>query len=136
MALNKAQRRYNRAVLITMAGYMFTLFGVMIYADRTPLRGVGGAAIGILPALPVIAVFWIMWRYLNEERDEYLRHRATRQALIASGFMLSIATAWGFLENFDIVPHAPAYYAAVLWFFGLGVGSCVNVLTRSRGEEA
>jgi hypothetical protein len=41
---------------------------------------------------------------------------------------------WGFLENFDLVPHVDAFYIAVLWFGGLALGSCVNaVLLRRQG---
>jgi hypothetical protein len=36
---------------------------------------------------------------------------------------------WGFLENFDLVPHVDAFYIAPLWFFGLGLGSLYNWLT-------
>ncbi len=36
---------------------------------------------------------------------------------------------WGFLENMKLVPHVDAFYIAVLWFVGLGVGSLVNYLT-------
>ena len=33
---------------------------------------------------------------------------------------------WGFLENFHLVPHVDAFYVAVLWFVGLGIGSVYN----------
>ena len=46
-----------------------------------------------------------------------------RQTLWATGFALSVATIWGFLENFDLVGHVDAYYVAVLWFVGLGLGA-------------
>ena len=52
-----------------------------------------------------------------------------RQTLWASGFALSVATVWGFLENFDLVEHVDAYSVAIVWFFGLGVGGIVNKLT-------
>ena len=52
-----------------------------------------------------------------------------RQTLWATGFALSVATVWGFLESFDLVGHIDAYYIAVLWFGGLGLGSCMNKLT-------
>ena len=64
-----------------------------------------------------------MGRYLVEEQDEYVRMLMVRQTLWASGFALSVATIWGFLESFDLVGHVDAYYIAVLWFVGLGVGS-------------
>ena len=83
----------------------------------------------ILPALPIIGIFAAIGRYLVEEQDEYVRMLMVRQTLWASGFALSVATIWGFLESFDIVGHVDAYYVAVLWFGGLGIGACINKLT-------
>lgn len=135
MTMNKAQRRYTRSVLILMLAYMLILFGVISYHNNHPLHGVLGYVAGVMPALPVIGVFFVLGRYLVEERDEYLRAQTAQQSLIATGFAMSVATAWGFLENFDLVPHVYAYYAAILWFAGLGVGSCVNkLLARGAGE--
>ena len=83
----------------------------------------------VLPALPIIGIFAAIGRYLVEEQDEYLRMLMVRQTLWASAFALSVATVWGFLESFDMVGHVEAYYVAVLWFGGLGVGACINKLT-------
>lgn len=135
MAMNKAQKRYVRSVIILMTGYVLILFGVVSYHNNQPLHGALGYLAGLLPALPVIGVFFVLGRYLVEESDEYLRAQTVRQSLIATGFAMSIATAWGFLENFDLVPHVYSYYAAILWFAGLGVGGCVNTLLARGGGE-
>jgi len=133
MVMNRAQKRYSVSVMLLMAGYVLILLGVVAYHDNHPLHGPLGYVAGLLPAFPVIGVFFVLGRYLVEERDEYLRMQVTRQALIATGFAMSIATAWGFLENFDLVPHVYAYYAAILWFAGLGLGSCINKFAAMRG---
>jgi hypothetical protein len=70
-----------------------------------------------------------MGRYLVDEQDEYVRMLTVRQTLWATGFALSIATVWGFLESFDMVGHIESYYVATLWFGGLGFGSLMNRLT-------
>jgi len=36
---------------------------------------------------------------------------------------------WGFLESFNLVEHVDAYSVAIVWFFGLAVGSIINKLT-------
>jgi hypothetical protein len=56
-----------------------------------------------------------------------------RQTLWASGIALSLATVWGFLENFEVVGHIDAYYVAILWFAGLGIGGLINKLTLGDG---
>ena len=124
-----AQRRYNRSVLLLCTAYALILFGVITFFRNSAPTGVSAYAAAILPALPIIGVFVAMGRYLSAERDEYIRMLTVRQTLWATGFALSVATIWGFLENFDLVGHVDAYYVAVLWFGGLGIGSCMNRLT-------
>ena len=124
-----AWKRYNwRVVWLSLlyAGALLTT----VYAFKHHLL-TGGAAYGaaILPALPIIGIFVAIGRYLIEEDDEYVRMLMVRQTLWASGFALSVATAWGFLESFDLVGHVDAFYIAVLWFGGLGLGACINRLT-------
>jgi hypothetical protein len=116
------------------------VYVALLFGSKSAFELVAGTpllayALAILPALPVIGVFWAMARLLVEEQDEYLRSEMVRQSLIATGFALSVATAWGFLEAFDLVPHIDAYFVAILWFAGLGVGSFVNRMMRPALEE-
>lgn len=131
MARSAAQRRYVRTTILLMTGYGFILFGVTAFFVNGAPTGVSAYLAALLPALPVIGVFYAIGRYLSEETDEYIRMLEVRKALIATGFALSIATAWGFLENFELVPHVYAYWAAILWFGGLGLGQCVNKFAAS-----
>ena len=138
MHANSAQRRYNRRVLVLMGAYVVVLVGVVSYAKgHLPLQGAGGVVLALLPALPIIGVFGAMARYLIEERDEYIRNRFVFQALVATGLTLSLCTAWGFLENFGVAPHAYGYYAAMLWFGAQGMvalGYCLQGLLGGRGR--
>jgi hypothetical protein len=108
---------------------MLILFGVITFFKNGHPAGLSAYAAAVLPALPIVGIFFAMGRYLIDEQDEYVRMLVVRQTLWASGFALSIATVWGFLENFDLVGHVDAYYAAVLWFAGLGIGALMNKLT-------
>ena len=134
MAKSPAIKRYNRRVIALSLIYAALLFGAVYLFVHHLLSGPIAYVAAVLPALPIIGIFVVIGRYLVEESDEYLRDQFVRQALIATGFALSIATAWGFLENFDLVPHVYAYYAAILWFAGLGIGAGVNKLQAMRGE--
>lgn len=126
MARGHAISRYNRAVVILSIGYVALLFAAQISIGRFGLSGPIGYLVAILPSVPIIGIFGAIGRYLVEEEDEYLRLLTARQTLVASGFALSIATAWGFLESFDLAGHFDAYWIAVIWFVGLGVGALVN----------
>lgn len=125
-------RRYNTAVIVLSAAYALVLFA-SVYAFRHGLvAGPLAWPVAVLPALPIVGIFVAIGRYLVQEHDEYLRMLMVRQTLWASGFALTIATIWGFLESFGLVAHVESYAVAVLWFGGLGLGSCVNRLTYGR----
>lgn len=119
-------RRYTFRILGFGLVYAALLVGAML-AMKQPWapRGVGAWAIAILPALPIIGMIWTIGRLIVETDDEYQRFLFVKQTLIATGLTLAIATAWGFLENFDLAPHLPGFYVTVLWFAMIGVGGCI-----------
>ncbi|MFL6862711.1 MAG: hypothetical protein ACJ8DZ_06905 [Allosphingosinicella sp.] len=128
-----AMRRYNRRVLWLSALYGLFLIGAVYAFNRHLLSGAPAYGAALLPALPIIGIFAAIGGYLVEEQDEYVRMLMVRQTLWASGFALSAATIWGFLESFDLVGHVESFYVAVLWFGGLGLGACMNKLTVAKG---
>jgi hypothetical protein len=131
MLTNAAIRRYNRRVLVLGTVYALLLFAILYLLKRGALHG-PLAYLGVLPALPLIGTILALGRYIVEETDEYLRMLMVRQALIASGVVLSITTTWGFLEIVGLVPHIPAYFTAVFWFGGLWIGWGYNIATMRR----
>ncbi|WP_375392272.1 hypothetical protein [uncultured Sphingomonas sp.] len=133
IAHTPAVRRYTRRVLALSVVYALVLVGAVSLFKYRPPAGVLGWLVAIAPGLPIVGIFAAIGRYIVEETDEYLRMQVTRQSLVATGFALSLATIWGFLEDFGLMPHIPAYHVAVVWFAGLGVGGCVNWWLERRG---
>jgi hypothetical protein len=122
-------KRYNwRVIWLSLLYGAFLLPAVYGFKHQLVPHSVAWL-VAILPALPIIGIFVAIGRYLVEEQDEYVRMLMVRQTLWASGFALSVATVWGFLENFGLVGHVEAYYISVLWFFGLAIGGIANKLT-------
>lgn len=133
MARSLARKRYNMAVLGCSTGYAAALFGATSYFNNHPgTHSTVAYFAATVPAILIIGIFVAIGRYLVEERDEFVRMLMVRQTLVASGFALSIATIWGFLESFGLAPHVEAYWLAVIWFGGLGIGACINKLTLGR----
>lgn len=130
-----AMRRYTVRLAIAMTAYLITLAAAVILVRDGDVTGPLAWGLAILPGLSVASVFWVYGRLLVEEIDEYQRMLLVRQSLVATGFALSIATVWGFLETFGLVPHMDAFYIAVLWFVGLGVGGCWNRLADARAGD-
>ena len=127
-----ALRRYAVRLTLAMIAYVATLGVALRLVGGGLVAGLPAYLLALLPGAAIAGVFWAAGRLLVEEKDEYLRMLMVRQALVATGFTLTIATMWGFLEHFHLVPHVEAFYIAVLWFAGLGVGSCSNWLALRR----
>src|SRR5215213_10820497 len=129
MAMNSAHKRYQWRLIWLSLLYAAFLIGAVYGFKHNLLTGTVAYIAAVLPALPIIGIFAAMGRYLVDEQDEYVRMLMVRQTLWASGFALSVATVWGFLENFDLVEHVDAYSVAIMWFIGLGLGAGINKLT-------
>jgi hypothetical protein len=76
--------------------------------------------------IPIIGMIVTMARLLVEETDEYQRMRIVRASLVATGLLLAIASVWGFLEMFELVPHVWAWAAFPVWAVGLALGQLAN----------
>ena len=132
-ARSSAGRRYNiRVICLSLVYAAFLVVAVYGFEHQLvpgPLR----YFVAMQPAFQIIGIFGAIGRYLVEEQDEYVRMLMVRQTLWASAFALSIATTWGFLDNFGLVGHVDAYWIAILWFLGLGLGGIYNKLALGDG---
>jgi hypothetical protein len=127
--------RYNTRFLLATFGYIVGLLIAMaIYNDGMP-SGPLAYAVSLLPTLPALAMIFVMGRYLVEETDEYLRHRASLSAIIGLGVVLVLGTVWGFLETFDLVPHVWAWWVVPAWAMGLGIGQGIIMRSEKAGED-
>ena len=133
LARTPAWKRYNWRVVWLSLAYAVILISAVYGFKRHLFAGPGAYLVAALPALPIIGIFGAIGRYLVEEQDEYVRMLMVRQILWASALTLSVATVWGFLDNFGLVGHADGYWVAVAWFAGLGIGGLVNKLTLGDG---
>lgn len=130
--MRPAMRRYTWRLMGLLALYVGALFGAKLLFRHVPPTGAVAYAVAILPALPILGVFITIGRLLVEMDDEYVRMLLVRQTLVATAFMLSVTTSWGFLNAFDLAPRIELYWPTVLWFAGLGVGGLTNALIERR----
>ncbi len=123
-------------LFVLMTIYLITLFAAVRMFRANLIDGPAAYALAVLPALPIIGVFWAVMRLLVEEPDEFMRMLLVRQTLVATGFCLTIMTIWEFLQNFDLVPPGNGGFgAAFFWFVGLGVGALYNKLTLGTAGD-
>lgn len=104
-------RRYLWRFMPAMGLYVIVLFVSLrlyrAYDLAEPLLWL----VAVAPALPLIAAIGAIGLYLKEEDDEFQRALAVASYVLATGLMLAIATVWGFLEQFGLAPHVPAWAA-------------------------
>lgn len=125
-SFSPAMHAYNRRVLTWSFAYVILLVAAIL-ANRTwHPSGPLAWGIAVLPALPIFFFIWSMGAYLIEEGDEYLRQRQIMAALCATGFLLAVATCYGFLETFKLVPHIESWAAVPVWAVGLALGNLVS----------
>ena len=121
-----AMKTYNRRMLIWSFAYVVALFAAIGATKALRPEGALAWLFAILPSLPIVFMLWAMARYLVEESDEYLKSKAVGAALAATGFLLAIATFWGFLETFGLVAHQPGWWAVPVWAIGLALAQLAN----------
>ncbi|HEY1125339.1 MAG TPA: hypothetical protein VGE65_06875 [Sphingobium sp.] len=122
-------RRYMIRLFTAMGVYMVSLFAAKYLLKHHMVEGWAVWPLALLPGLSVVGAFYAVGMLIIEQKDEYIRMLLVRQTLVASALALAAATVWGFLENFGLVDHIDAFYWAIVWFFGLGVGAIFNRIT-------
>ena len=119
-----AMGRYNRRMLTAGGIYVVGLFSAIWAHDNLHPNGLAAFAIAFLPSIGVLLMVYAMGRLIAEEEDEYQRHRHVRASLFGLGTLLTLATIWGFFEQFDLVPHVPTWAAVPVFALGLGFANC------------
>jgi len=119
---SKAMRAYNRRVVIASMAYVVALLGAMAFARYYAPPAAVRVVLALVVATPVMFIIRAMVLLLREETDEYLRMLLIEQALLATGFLLTLGTLYGFLNAFDLAPRIDAYWVVPVWALGLGVG--------------
>jgi hypothetical protein len=125
-----AMGRYNRRMLAAGALYVVGLFAAIWAHDELHPDGLLAFVIAFLPSIGVLWMVWAMGRLLAEEQDEYQRHQLVRSSLFGLGTLLTLATVWGFFEQFDLVPHVPTWAAVPVFALGLGLAQCTGWIRK------
>lgn len=123
-----SQRAYVRRMVALMAVYVTAILGGSFAERAGLLNNATTILVALVSGLCIAGVFWAIGRLIVEEQDEFRRMLMVRQALIATGFSLSIASIHGFLSVFELLPRVDLYWVAILWFAGLIVGGISNKL--------
>jgi hypothetical protein len=131
-----ALNAYNRRALVWALSYIVLLGIALTVRNTWHPAGPVLWLLALLPSLSIAYLVWALGRYLVEEDDEYQRMRQIQSALMATGFLLVVASAWGFLEVFALAPHAEGFWAVGVWAVGLGLGNLVQNLRDRQADRS
>jgi len=129
------RRRYLIRTLIVMAVYVAGIAAAKYLIADVGVSRPLALAVALVPGLAMAAMFYNTLSMIAATSDEFMRMLAVRQQLIAAGFALALASVWGSLEMFELVPHVDAFYVVVLWAIGLFVGQLANRITHGVWGE-
>ncbi|WJY19728.1 hypothetical protein QQS45_05795 [Alteriqipengyuania flavescens] len=133
---NRAALRYTKGIIASSLAYMLGLgIAIWVWRNLDPSTGLTWL-LAMLPVIPIFAMLFVMGRYIVEEQDEYLRHRAVMASLVGLGAVLAIGSFWGFLETFELVPHFPGWWAVPIWAMGMGLGQAWLTMRDRSGDDA
>jgi hypothetical protein len=135
MAMTSSARRYMVRLGVSMTLYVVSLLTAVYFAREGDAASALMWLLALLPGLAVIGAFYAIAMLIVETTDEFVRMLLVRQVLYATVIAMSAATIWGFLENFDLVPHIAAFYWAIAWFLGFGIGGFINRLTLGAAGQ-
>jgi hypothetical protein len=113
--LRPAARRYMARFLPAMLIYVAVFEAATWYYLRLHPTGLEAVLAGLAPSLPVLFAIRAMILFLKEESDEFLRSRMLESWSLATGLALALCTMWGFLDQFEVVPHLPLWAAFPIW---------------------
>lgn len=126
-----ALKAYNNRIMVGSGVYVLTFLAAVSAHNRAPPHGAWLWLLAIAPTIPLLGMIWAMARYLRDETDEYLRHRAIMAALFGLTLVLVLGTVWGFLETFGVAPHVWSWWVFPVWALGLGIAQCWSRWSRS-----
>jgi hypothetical protein len=113
--MSAVQRRYQRRIFVCEVLYVLGLIAAMTCSDLVPHGSPLAWLLALAPALPAVATVVVMAIYMGEETDELKRRIAAEAALWATGGLLAVSVTAGFLEQFGLIPHTPAWAAYIVW---------------------
>jgi len=113
--MRPAVRRYMERFLPAMLLYIAVFEAATWCYKRWHPSGVEAVLVALAPALPILFAIRAMTLFLKEETDEFLRSRMLESWAIATGLALAVCTVWGFLDQFEVVPHLPLWAVFPIW---------------------
>lgn len=118
---DQVRRQYLLRSSLFMTGYVAVNVAAILGAfdDATPR---GALALALVVSAPLTGHIWALLAYMRDT-DEFIRGLMARRFIAASGLAMALACAWGFMESYAKVWHAPGSLIYPLFWLAYGVVS-------------
>lgn len=126
MFTDTANRRYTIRTAAFMTGYV-AINSAAIAGAFDDLDGLGKYALALAVAAPIAGHVWATLALIRDG-DEFARAVSAKRFILAWGICMVLFSAWGFLESYAGVSHAPGWLIYPLFWAAFGL---VSPFTRS-----
>ena len=120
-----ANTRYLIGVSVTMSLYVLILMASLWTIRHQHPAGLWLDILSVAPALPIGGTIVVFHRYIAEV-DEYVRAVVVKRFITATGAMLFLTTAIGFLENGTGKTIMSLYLVYPLFWICFGAASLLH----------
>lgn len=121
-----AEGRYRRDVMRFMAAYVVVLFCASWFVKHDGGNRFFVYFWSVLPAIPVLGVMVRMGRYLQEEKDEYLRLMAMQAILVGTATAMAVLVVSDFLRAFASAAALPPFVSFVTFALAMAATQAVQ----------
>ena len=126
--MDRARRRYIVRTLAFMGGYAAINLAAIVGAFDD-LKRPGAILLGLAVAAPVAGQIWATLALMRDS-DEYVRALTAKRFILAAGAALAVFSAWGYVESYAALPHAPGWLVYPLFWLTYGLVSPFVRTTR------
>lgn len=135
MEISHASVRFTWRFIGATLVYGLLITGATWVARNISLTPAALVALSILPAIGIAAALIVTGLYLIEETDEYVRRRQAVAMLVSIGFLLTLSTALGFLQQRNVLGAVDLLWAFPVWCVIWSITQCWMAIRDYRAAE-
>jgi hypothetical protein len=127
MTQEQANRRYLSVLIPATMVFVAASYGIKLADNAAVLPPWALYAAAIVPIAALLGMFWAHWRYMREI-DEFLRSIQVKAAFAGLVIVLTIASAWGYLEFYAEVAPLSIYWLNPLYWIVYSIAVVIFTL--------
>jgi len=117
-------RNYRNSMMLSIGGYVVTLFAVSFFVDKDATAPALAAGLALIPAFFILLTIRALWRYVHHV-DEAQRFFLIKSMMIGLFAMLALSGSWGIIEMMsNNIPKLPIFWVFPLFFLAFGLATC------------